>query len=147
MEGLDLNLTDYMKFVLALIFVMALIALVTVAARRLGFGLPSSSRNSAQRRLGIVEILNVDGKRRMVLVRRDDTEHLVLLGTGTELLIESGIAPPENAFSKALNDAARATTSNAEEGTSPPTRTPPQGPPLPKALKSADRDDESETKT
>ncbi|NQU56182.1 MAG: FliO/MopB family protein [Rhodospirillales bacterium] len=127
MDGLDFNLTDYMKFVLAFIFVMALIGLATVAARRFGFGLPSASRNPAQRRLGIVESLNVDGKRRLVLIRRDDCEHLLLLGTASELLIEGAITPPQNAFSKALNEAHKATHAPA---TSPG----PQGPPLPKAL-------------
>ena len=135
MDGLDLNFTDYMKFVLAFVFVLSLIGLATVAARRFGFGLPTTPRNAAQRRLGIVESLNVDGKRRLVLIRRDDTEHLLLLGMGTELLIEGAITPPQNAFSKALNEAHQAT----HEQTTPPSHAPstppsPQGPPLPKAL-------------
>ncbi|MBL6933347.1 MAG: FliO/MopB family protein [Rhodospirillales bacterium] len=141
MDGLDFNMTDYLKFIFAFIFVLALIALVTVAARRMGFGLPSNPRNSAQRRLGIVESLNIDGKRRMVLIRRDDTEHLILLGTGTELLIENAITPPENAFSKALNEAARATSTDLDKKASP---LPPQGPPLPRALRPDSPDDNTE---
>ena len=132
MDGIDLNLTDYIKFVFAFVFVLALIALATVAARRFGFGLPSNPRNSAQRRLGIVESLNVDGKRRMVLIRRDDTEHLLLLGATTELVIESNITPPKNAFSKALNDAARATRHDDELDND--RHKPQQNPPLPEAL-------------
>lgn len=126
MDGIDLNLADYLKFLLAFVFVIALIGLVTVVARRLGFGLPANPRNSARRRLAVVESLNIDGKRRLVLIRRDDTEHLVLLGTSTELLVENAIRPPENAFSKALNEAARATA--AQETPKP------HGPPLPRAL-------------
>ena len=149
MDGIDLNLADYMKFVLAFVFVLALIALATVGARRFGFGLPSNPRNSAQRRLGIVESLNVDGKRRMVLIRRDDTEHLLLLGATTELVIETAITPPENAFSKALNDAARAT--GHDDDTDSDRHTSPQGPPLPEALKppskSADTDTGTEKKS
>jgi flagellar protein FliO/FliZ len=106
MDGIDLNLTDYIKFVFAFIFVLALIALAAVAARHFGFGLPSNPRNSAQRRLGILESLNIDGKRRMVLIRRDDTEHLLLLGATTELVIESSITPSKNTFSTTLNDTA-----------------------------------------
>ncbi len=142
MDGIDLSMTDYMKFVFAFIFVLALIALATVAARRMGLGLPSNSRSSGQRRLGIVESLNIDGKRRMVLIRRDDTEHLVLLGTGTELLIENGITPPQNPFSKALNDAARATAPHSEQEATPK---PPQGPPLPKALNPTNEKSKPET--
>ncbi len=108
MEGVDLNLADYMKFVFALIFVMALIVLAALAARRFGFGMPLPHRHAARRRLGIVESMNVDGKRRLVLIKRDDVEHLILLGSNGELLIENGIAPPKNAFSRALDDAAQA---------------------------------------
>ena len=140
MDGIDFNLTDYLKFIFAFVFVLALMALATVAARRFGFGMQTSPRKAAQRRLGIVESLNVDGKRRMVLVRRDDIEHLLLLGTGTELLIESHISPPENAFTKALNDAARATAESSEKQTSP------QGPPLPKALTPDGNNDRTEKK-
>ena len=99
MDGIDLNLTDYVKFVFAFIFVLALIALAAIAARHFGFGLPSNPRNSAQRRLGILESLNIDGKRRMVLIRRDDTEHLLLLGATAEIVIESSITTPKKTFS------------------------------------------------
>ncbi len=116
MDGIDLNLTDYVKFVFAFIFVLALIALAAIAARHFGFGLPSNPRNSAQRRLGILESLNIDGKRRMVLIRRDDTEHLLLLGATTELVIENSIPPSKKIFSSTLNETADETEHNNEIG-------------------------------
>lgn len=115
MDAMDIGLWDYMKFVLALIFVIALIGLATVAARRFGFGMQIQNKSSADRRLGIVEAINVDGKRRLVLIRRDDTEHLVLLGVSEDLLIEGGIKPPANAFSKSLQAAAIAAGSAAKD--------------------------------
>jgi len=48
-------------------------------------------RKGAGRRLAVIEVAAVDTKRRLVLLRRDDREHLVLLGANSELLIESGI--------------------------------------------------------
>lgn len=42
-------------------------------------------------RLGISEYHEIDKTRRLVLVRRDETEHLVLIGGGQDLVIESGI--------------------------------------------------------
>lgn len=39
----------------------------------------------------MVENAPVDGTRRLVLVRRDDTEHLLLVGTHGDLVIESNI--------------------------------------------------------
>ena len=43
-------------------------------------------------RLGISEYHEIDKTRRLVLVRRDETEHLVLIGGGQDLVIESGIS-------------------------------------------------------
>lgn len=118
MDAIDLGLGDYMKFMLALIFVLALIGMATVLARRFGLGMPIYKKSTAERRLAIVESLNIDGKRRLVLIRRDDTEHLLLLGTSDDLLIERAIKPPANAFSKSLRAAAKAAenpTGNAAE--------------------------------
>lgn len=48
-----------------------------------------------ERRLGVVESVSIDTKRRLVLVRRDDREHLILTGGPTDLVIETGIAASE----------------------------------------------------
>jgi flagellar protein FliO/FliZ len=45
-------------------------------------------------RLAVVDYANVDGRRRLVLVRRDDTEHLIMTGGPVDVLIETGIAAP-----------------------------------------------------
>ena len=39
-------------------------------------------------------MLPVDAKRRLVLIRRDNKEHLIILGADGELLIESGTTAP-----------------------------------------------------
>lgn len=44
-----------------------------------------------QRRLGLVESTSVDGRRRLLLVRRDDVEHLILTGGPVDVLLETGI--------------------------------------------------------
>jgi len=43
------------------------------------------------RRLAVVEHASVDGRRRLVLVRRDNVEHLIMTGGPVDVLIESGI--------------------------------------------------------
>ena len=83
----------YTRFVLALVAVVALIALAAWAARRFGLAGKFAAPNG-RRRLSIVETAALDGKRRLVLVRRDDTEHLVLLSDEGALLVERGIAAP-----------------------------------------------------
>ena len=84
----------YFRFLLALVFVIGLIWLLAAMARRMGFGFPVTSfKGGRERRLSVVEVTPVDGRRRLVLVRRDATEHLILLGPASEMLIENGIRP------------------------------------------------------
>lgn len=47
----------------------------------------------AERRLDVVEQANVDGRRRLVIIRRDDVEHLIMTGGPVDVVIETGIQP------------------------------------------------------
>lgn len=85
---------NYVRFVAALLFVLGLIALATWLARRFGMGGQAASVRRADRRLKVVEAITIDSKHRAVLLRRDDTEHLVMLGANGDVLVESGIEPP-----------------------------------------------------
>jgi hypothetical protein len=51
----------------------------------------STSRRG--QRLGISEYHELDQTRRLVLIRRDETEHLILIGGVQDLVIETGIGP------------------------------------------------------
>lgn len=86
-------LDAYLRFFFALVFVLALIALLAWLAKRFGVA-GAFVRPSAARRLSVVESLSLDARHRLVLVRRDATEHLVLLGAAGDRLIESAIEPP-----------------------------------------------------
>lgn len=44
-------------------------------------------------RLAILDATAVDARRRLVLVRRDEIEHLILIGGPTDVVIEAGIRP------------------------------------------------------
>jgi hypothetical protein len=49
-----------------------------------------------ERRLYVVEQSNIDNRRRLVLIRRDDVEHLIMTGGPVDMVIETGIgAHPE----------------------------------------------------
>lgn len=86
---------NYVRFVAALLFVLALIAFATWLARRFGLGGQAVSVRRSDRRLKVVEAITLDAKHRAVLLRRDDTEHLVMLGANCDVVIETGIkAPP-----------------------------------------------------
>lgn len=85
-----MDIALYLKFLLALVFVLALIGLLAWAARRVGLGGRLATAGSA-RRLAVVEVLPLDARHRLVLLRRDNREHLVLLGAGQGLLLEGGL--------------------------------------------------------
>lgn len=44
-----------------------------------------------ERRLDVVEQWNLDARRRLVLVRRDNVEHLIMTGGPVDVVIETGI--------------------------------------------------------
>lgn len=83
------------RFVIALVFVLGLIGVLAIVAKRAGLS-PRATRPTpgTKKRLSIVEVMAVDAKRRLVLIRRDDREHLVLLGVDRDLVIESDVAAP-----------------------------------------------------
>ncbi len=45
------------------------------------------------RRLMVTERLSLEGGRRLVIVRRDDVEHLLLVGGPIDLVVETNITP------------------------------------------------------
>jgi len=88
---------DYARFAFALIAVIGLIGLAALAARRMGFA-PGAPQRGVTRRLQVVETLALDARRRIVLIRRDGQEHLLLLGGDRETVIEAGLDAPAVPF-------------------------------------------------
>lgn len=60
------------------------------------------------KRLSVIDAAVVDARRRVVLIRRDNVEHLVLIGGPTDVVIESRIGLEEAAISPAATVAAAA---------------------------------------
>jgi flagellar protein FliO/FliZ len=52
-----------------------------------------------KRRLAVVDTLPVDGKRQLVIIRRDNVEHLILTGGPQDVVVETGI-PAETAAAR-----------------------------------------------
>lgn len=48
-----------------------------------------------QKRLEVTDHANVDGRRRLVLVRRDNVEHLIMIGGPVDVVVETGIGVSE----------------------------------------------------
>ena len=49
------------------------------------------------KRLEVVDQANVDGRRRLLLLRRDNVEHLIMTGGPVDVVIETGIESPGRA--------------------------------------------------
>ncbi|BDW88034.1 FliO/MopB family protein [Thalassospira tepidiphila] len=86
-----MELSAYFRFVAALLFVLGIIGVFALLARRFVPGARNINRRGVKRRLSVVEVVPVDTKRRLVLLKRDDTEHLVMLGPNGDTVIERNI--------------------------------------------------------
>ncbi|MBX3520878.1 MAG: FliO/MopB family protein [Xanthobacteraceae bacterium] len=81
------------KFAIAFLLVLALIGITAVILKRFGSGrMPSSGGGrNRQPRLAVLDSAIVDAKRRLVLIRRDNAEHLILIGGPTDVVVETNI--------------------------------------------------------
>src|SRR5262249_33741549 len=87
-----LDLNTLILVVAATLFVIAIGALLVWAFRTF-FGRPSAHGflRPRDRRLGVVETASVDQRRKLVLIRRDDVEHLIMTGGPVDMVVETGI--------------------------------------------------------
>ncbi len=93
-----MELAGYLQFVAALAFVLALIGGLAWLIRRSGVAgslMPTAAKKGTGRRLGVVEVLSLDPRRKLVLVRCDSREHLLLLNQGPtpDLVVDSLFSP------------------------------------------------------
>jgi len=92
-----MDVATYTRFLLALVLVLGLILALAWLLRYLGFGQGAVGPLTRKRRLRTLESTSVDARHRVVLVRRDAVEHLILIGPNTSQVIETGIpASPED---------------------------------------------------
>ena len=80
------------RFFIAFIVVFALIGAAAWLVRRFGANrLGGAAARGRQPRLAVIEAGPVDGRRKLVIVRRDNVEHLIMIGGPTDILIEANI--------------------------------------------------------
>lgn len=87
--------TDYLRFVMAFVFVIGLMGGFYLILKRLNLG--NFQPAIGKRRLRVVETLMLDSRHRAVLLQRDDKEHLVILSPTGETVIETRIEAPASA--------------------------------------------------
>jgi len=79
-------------FLLVFVGVLALIGLAAWLVRRFaGNRLGANTNRGRMPRLAVIDAAAVDGRRRLVLVRRDNVEHLLMIGGPTDIVVEPNI--------------------------------------------------------
>lgn len=81
------------KYILTILLVLALVGLVAWLLRQFSparRALSGLARNR-QPRLAVLDHVSVDARRKLVLIRRDNIEHLILIGGPTDVVVEMNI--------------------------------------------------------
>ena len=80
------------RFFLAFLIVLGLIGAAAWAVRRFGSGrYGGAGQRGRQPRLAVIDHASVDARRRLILIRRDNVEHLLLIGGPTDVVVEPNI--------------------------------------------------------
>jgi flagellar protein FliO/FliZ len=81
-----------LTFIFAFVVVLGLIGLAAWLVRRFaGNRLGANTQRGRMPRLAVIDAAAVDGRRRLVLVRRDNVEHLLMIGGPTDIVVEPNI--------------------------------------------------------
>lgn len=110
MPGLSENFFATKSFTLvaaALAFLGAAILLSVIFRFAFGRGLrlPRNGRGARLPRLGTVDAFDLDRQRQLVIIRRDNVEHLLMIGGPNDLVIESQIIRAESRDPRDFRDA------------------------------------------
>lgn len=88
------ELSQGLRWVIAFAILLVLLALLGLFLRRITGGrlrTRGQGGRTRQPRLGVVDIHDLDRQRQLVLIRRDNVEHLVMIGGASDVVIESNI--------------------------------------------------------
>ena len=101
MNGLfGLELPTSVNFVIAFVVVLALIGAATWLVRRFGAPRTDAGTRNRQPRLAVIDSAAVDGRRKLVIIRRDNVEHLLMVGGPTDVVVETNIVRSGAAVSR-----------------------------------------------
>ena len=85
-------MSSTITFFFAFIAVLALIGAAAWLVRRFANNrLGANTGRGRMPRLAVIDAAAVDGRRRLVLVRRDNIEHLIMIGGPADVVVETNI--------------------------------------------------------
>jgi hypothetical protein len=99
------------NFVIAFVFVLLLIGAAAWMVRRFGTTQIDPAARNRQPRLAVVDAAAVDGRRKLVIIRRDNVEHLLMIGGPSDVVVETNIV---RGAAAATRDAPAARNGGAE---------------------------------
>jgi hypothetical protein len=73
------------------LFVLVIVLVIVKLIRSMTFGTFVAGGRNRKTRLAVMDATAVDSHRRLVLIRRDDIEHLLLIGGPTDVVVERDI--------------------------------------------------------
>jgi len=79
------------NFIIAFVFVMLLIGAAAWLVRRFGGAQTDAAARGRQPRLAVVDSAAVDGRRKLVIIRRDNVEHLLMIGGPSDVVVETNL--------------------------------------------------------
>lgn len=91
-----MDMLNVFQYFAGLLLVLGLLGGFALLARRAGLAhfLPSMPRAGAPRRMEVTSTIMLDARRRVVMVRVDEEEHVLLLGLAGETVLGSRPAAP-----------------------------------------------------
>jgi len=104
------------QFVVALIVVIVLFGIIAAFARRRNKNAGPAQARGRQPRLAVMDMADVDDRRKLLLIRRDNVEHLVMIGGPSDLVIESAIVRNRPAPQASASHAAERAPDRAAAG-------------------------------
>jgi hypothetical protein len=89
------ELSSGLRWIIAFAVVLLLVALLGFFLRRMSGGRlkfkGQGGTRTRQPRLGVVDVYDLDRQRQLILVRRDNVEHLVMIGGASDVVVETNI--------------------------------------------------------
>jgi hypothetical protein len=122
------------------LLLLLIVLIIIKMVRSLTFGTFVAGGRNRKTRLAVMDATAVDSHRRLVLVRRDDIEHLLLIGGPTDLVVESDIRLTQQRRPALTGDSSREAVARPQQLPRPrPTEQPPARPATPPPPRTPER--------
>ncbi|WDI32002.1 flagellar biosynthetic protein FliO [Hyphococcus flavus] len=86
--------SEIFRLIFGFAAVLGMIGICALAAKKAGLA-SMSGLSGAKRRLSMKEMLPIDARRRLAIVKCDDTEYLIVLGPNGETIIDKNLNGPD----------------------------------------------------